>query len=289
MNCKECKDTRTYVPLIGPPETCRACQLASDTNISHNMIYPIASLCVTFKITNDQLNHVIDNIKHHESVGCNIKVNAKGEVIQGGPTVLALRQLKNILPLLYKKLVPGNMLNVTMCDAQYSEELGRVVDDGDSIADGKNKIFAMVYGGDESCTLKDFTVKAEYASTTQAQRILDSKRANVAKDLIAATTEARAKDVAQGIKRELRRPDKKTKMVAQEEEETSNPLDNITRETVYMRQRAATLVSSAKGPPPEDWSILRKAMYRKLQNTTIQLEQTAIIARQLSNKLGWAP
>ncbi len=42
MNCKECKDTRVYQPLIGPPEPCQACcvnQLRADTNISSPTSY----------------------------------------------------------------------------------------------------------------------------------------------------------------------------------------------------------------------------------------------------------
>ncbi len=308
MKCKECRDTRVYQPLIGPPETCRACSLAPDTNISQNMLYPIVSLNVPYTITEDQLTAVLDDIIFSNAIPCTIKVNKKGEVTRGGPTVLALRVLKDCCPDIYATLVPGNMLNVTMCDAQYA----------DNYVIEKSRIFAQLYGGgDDSCPLKDFTVVAEPQDTAQERFPADealvslmntiaAKRANVAKDLIAATNEARAKEVGLGIKKELRRANhKKTKMAAQAQEKQKKQVAAETRramtdeppsmmgtvesrlyaESAAMRQRTASLDLCLANEPPEYFSKHAQTQWLKARRLMATVRKATMEIRHCANEI----
>ena len=126
MTCKECKGTRTYQPLLGPSEPCRAC---SDTSISAdtviNVLYPISALKVHDIVTPGRVDKVMRNILRWKGFTCQIKVNKAGVVTQGAPTVLALRQLKVDFPDIYSQLVLGDMINITqeVPDHRYLDEV----------------------------------------------------------------------------------------------------------------------------------------------------------------------
>lgn len=128
MNCKECKDTRIYQPFTGPAEPCQAC---ADTQIKGTKsLYPISKLFVAEPVGPVQLNIIVDGIQRRQGLGCELQVNKEGRVTQGGPTVLALLQLKKIAPRLYAKLVMDDMVKVTICSKTCSDitKKGKIAD-----------------------------------------------------------------------------------------------------------------------------------------------------------------
>ncbi len=292
MNCKECKDTRIYQPLVGPPEPCWAC---ADTGIGH----PISVLRVVDLISENQLDATILDILKAKAIGQIIGVNSGNFVVQGGPTVLALRDMEKTNPIEYNKLVPGGMLNVTMCDA-HEKQVAAENDTGicGQYPIARLQVVETLRHNQIECAMH-ILLKAKALGCTikvnkddivtfggpviLALRMMKLRHPGAYDKLVPG-------DILEVTVCDSRRvaATKEPATIA-EEEPVSDLLNNIMRETVYMRQRAATLVRVAKGPPPEDWPILRKAIYLKLQDATTQLEKTAIIARQLSNKLGWSP